>query len=54
MQLFTELGVAKAPAVCKYMTDIIQKNNDKFIVFAHHVEVLDIIEKFLESQVHFT
>jgi SWI/SNF-related matrix-associated actin-dependent regulator 1 of chromatin subfamily A len=51
MQLYTELGIAKAPAVCKYMNDILVKNDDKFIVFAHHIEVLDTIEKFLEQQV---
>eukprot|EP00923_Selenidium_pygospionis_P046411 GHVN01080007.1.p1 GENE.GHVN01080007.1~~GHVN01080007.1.p1 ORF type:complete len:1122 (-),score=226.22 GHVN01080007.1:78-3443(-) len=43
-ELFTLTGRAKAKAAAEYVSYLIQ-NDCKFLVFGHHIEVLDVIEQ---------
>lgn len=53
-QLYIETGRAKIESVCRYITDLIaQEPSRKFLVFAHHKEMLDGIEGVLISKVLF-
>ncbi|XP_065095308.1 SWI/SNF-related matrix-associated actin-dependent regulator of chromatin subfamily A-like protein 1 [Ochlerotatus camptorhynchus] len=48
-QYYSATAVAKAPAVCGYLKQII-KEKQKFIIFAHHIQMLDAISKYLSKQ----
>ncbi|EKX45486.1 hypothetical protein GUITHDRAFT_42086, partial [Guillardia theta CCMP2712] len=45
-EAYLETGLAKLPEVCSYLADLIE-GGCKFLVFAHHLQVLDGIERFL-------
>ncbi|BES91962.1 Hypothetical protein NTJ_04770 [Nesidiocoris tenuis] len=45
---YAETGKAKIPAICSYLKELL-KQNKKFLVFAHHKEVLDAISNLLEE-----
>jgi len=42
-----QMGVALAPQVAGYVEMLLEGGEDKVVVFAHHVEVLDILENAL-------
>lgn len=44
-----EMGVAKAPTVLKYVEDMLEDGVQKVIVFAHHRDVVSILEEGLEQ-----
>ena len=44
--MYKKTGEAKLSAVLQYLSDLLE-NNTKFLVFAHHLAVLDGIEQFL-------
>ena len=46
MELYRETGIAKIPACVEYIRDMIKQGN-KFLVFAHHIAMLDAIERAL-------
>jgi len=53
-KLFLQSGLAKIPYVLEYMGDLLENEGEKFIVFAHHLEVLDSITEMLEKKsVHY-
>lgn len=37
-------GLAKIKGVCEYLNDLLE-NEGKFIIFAHHMDVLDAVEE---------
>lgn len=58
MQLWMETGKAKANATCDYLhklfteKQILEGNStEKILIFAHHVEVMNAIESFLQQLV---
>ena len=36
-------GIAKAPLVAKYVSDMLEDTTEKIVVFAHHIEVVNIL-----------
>ncbi|UKJ90023.1 hypothetical protein MACJ_003281 [Theileria orientalis] len=48
-KLFMLTGHAKTSGVCRYVEEILE-NNEKFIIFAHHVFMLDAIEETLRKK----
>jgi SNF2 family DNA or RNA helicase len=44
-------GTAKIAAVIEYVADVLESDDEKFILFAHHKDVLDSIEQFLQQRV---
>jgi SNF2 family DNA or RNA helicase len=42
-----QMGVALAPQAASYAATILEGGEDKLVIFAHHIAVLDIIEKKL-------
>lgn len=40
-----QMGVAMAPQIAEYVDMLIDGGEDKIVVFGHHVDVLDILEK---------
>lgn len=52
MQLYVETARAKLDSVRQYVLELVaEEPNRKFLVFAHHQEVLDGIEEALRSKV---
>ncbi|CAD6227675.1 GSCOCG00001355001-RA-CDS [Cotesia congregata] len=49
MQLFTDSGPQKLKAVCNYVSDLLEKKR-KFIIFAHHKQILDGICEVIEKK----
>jgi len=49
-QLYQETGVAKLPAVLEYLEDILENEESKMIIFAHHKACMDGISDFLGRQ----
>ncbi|EAT41369.1 AAEL006963-PA [Aedes aegypti] len=49
IQYYSATAVAKAPAVCGYLKQVL-KEKQKFIIFAHHIKMLDAISKYLSKQ----
>ena len=50
--MYAETAKAKCPSVQKYLASILfqeDKENEKFIIFAHHHDMLDGIEEFLKK-----
>ena len=41
--MYKETGLAKTPAACQYIQDLVE-GGGKFLVFAHHISVLDALE----------
>ena len=51
-QLYMDTARAKQEGVCDYVLDIATQDADrKFLVFAHHKEMLDAIESALIAKV---
>lgn len=50
--LFMKVAKAKLPAVKEYMFDLLDRGDEKAIVFAHHTLMLDEIEEVLAKQLH--
>ncbi|CAG8551786.1 15090_t:CDS:1 [Acaulospora colombiana] len=50
VQMWHETGRSKVPAVQEYLSEIYENSDKKFIVFAHHLEVLDSISDHLRSK----
>uniref|UniRef100_A0A3B0N253 DEAD-box family helicase, putative n=1 Tax=Theileria annulata TaxID=5874 RepID=A0A3B0N253_THEAN len=48
-KLFQLTGESKTKGVCKYIEEILE-NNNKFIIFAHHMFMMDAIEDTLKSK----
>ena len=48
-EMYRKTGEAKLSAVLQYLSDMLE-NGVKFLVFAHHLSVLDGIEEFLKKQ----
>lgn len=48
--LFRKTALAKLPAVREYLTDVLDRGDDKFIVFAHHRDMMDEIEQALQPR----
>lgn len=49
MQLFIDSGPQKLKAVCNYVSDLLEKKR-KFIIFAHHKQILDGICEVIEKK----
>ena len=49
-QLFAQLAEIKLPFVLEYITDALDRGDEKFIVFAHHYAMLDGIEEALKKK----
>lgn len=49
MELYTQTGLSKIPGILEYISPIIEKD-DKFLIFAHHKEVLNAIEDFVKQK----
>ncbi|RKO82752.1 P-loop containing nucleoside triphosphate hydrolase protein, partial [Blyttiomyces helicus] len=47
-KMYTETGLAKLPSVLEYCEDLYSETEKKFIVFAHHREVLDGLAEFAD------
>lgn len=43
-----QMGVAMAPLVAEYVDMLLEGGEEKLLVFAHHIEVLDILQRKLE------
>lgn len=41
--IYKETGLAKTPAACQYIQNLVE-GGGKFLVFAHHISVLDALE----------
>ncbi|CAG8544956.1 6780_t:CDS:10, partial [Diversispora eburnea] len=50
VQMWSETGRSKVPAVQEYLYEIYNNSEKKFLIFAHHIEVLDSITEFIESK----
>ncbi|RHZ63139.1 hypothetical protein Glove_332g22 [Diversispora epigaea] len=50
VQMWSETGRSKVPAVQEYLFEIYNNSEKKFLIFAHHIEVLDSITEFIESK----
>lgn len=50
MSLWRDVGTAKIPSVIEYINKLIENDTDKFLVFAHHQNVLDELESFLRKK----
>lgn len=50
MELYTQSGVAKLPGIIEYIEGLL-KENKKFLVYAHHQEVMNGLEEFVKSAV---
>lgn len=51
LTLFNESGGAKIPAAIKALDKFLQDNpNEKILIFAHHLNVLDEIQTFIQKQ----
>ncbi|KAJ3185227.1 hypothetical protein HDU85_001277 [Gaertneriomyces sp. JEL0708] len=50
IELYSETGVAKLPAVKEYLQELYTNTNRKFIVFAHHAAVVSELSTFFENQ----
>ncbi|KAI9000270.1 P-loop containing nucleoside triphosphate hydrolase protein [Gaertneriomyces semiglobifer] len=50
IELYSETGVAKLPAVKEYLQELYTNTNRKFIVFAHHAAVVSELSTFFEDQ----
>ncbi|CAG8698006.1 8421_t:CDS:1, partial [Acaulospora morrowiae] len=50
VQMWHETGRSKVPAVQEYLSEIYENSDKKFIVFAHHLEVLDSITDHLRNK----
>jgi SWI/SNF-related matrix-associated actin-dependent regulator 1 of chromatin subfamily A len=50
---FKMTGVAKASSVCEYIDELIE-SGIKFLLYAHHIEVLDQLEDFVRNHKKFT
>ncbi|XP_062705938.1 SWI/SNF-related matrix-associated actin-dependent regulator of chromatin subfamily A-like protein 1 [Aedes albopictus] len=48
IQYYSATAEAKAPAVCGYLKQVL-KEKQKFIIFAHHIKMLDAISKYLSK-----
>lgn len=44
-------GTAKLPAVCDYIKDLLESGDFKFLIYAHHHDVMDGIHAFLKGRV---
>uniref|UniRef100_A0A182NET2 SWI/SNF-related matrix-associated actin-dependent regulator of chromatin subfamily A-like protein 1 n=1 Tax=Anopheles dirus TaxID=7168 RepID=A0A182NET2_9DIPT len=49
IKYYSVTAEAKAPAVCAYLKQVL-KEKKKFIIFAHHIHMLDAVEKFLNKR----
>ncbi|KAL9652440.1 hypothetical protein ABK040_000013 [Willaertia magna] len=49
-KMFQMTGKAKLPAVKEYISDLIENDNLKFLVFAYHKDVMDSIEECVGKQ----
>ncbi|XP_031779096.1 SWI/SNF-related matrix-associated actin-dependent regulator of chromatin subfamily A-like protein 1 [Nasonia vitripennis] len=49
LQYYSESSKAKEKAVCNYVTDLIE-NQQKFLIFAHHKNMMDAISNLLTSK----
>jgi SNF2 family DNA or RNA helicase len=49
MEMYVETGYAKLPGIKEYVNDLLE-SQVKFLLFAHHVKVLDEIEKFIKKK----
>jgi len=52
MEYYRSTSLAKIPGVVNYVTKLLQIQ-DKFLVFAHHLQLLDAISQALQVQVYF-
>lgn len=51
MQLFQRSGLAKLPSILTHLGDFLQhRHTGKVLVFAHHIDVLKGIEKFVKEK----
>ncbi|XP_062547959.1 SWI/SNF-related matrix-associated actin-dependent regulator of chromatin subfamily A-like protein 1 [Armigeres subalbatus] len=48
IQYYSATAVAKAPAVCGYLKQVLEEKH-KFIIFAHHIKMLDSLSKYLSK-----
>ncbi len=49
MQAYRLTGLSKIDGVCEFIEDLAE-NGAKFLVFAHHMVMLDALERFAEKQ----
>jgi len=49
-ELFADTGKAKLPFIVSYISDLLAASSGKFLVFAHHLMVLDGIEACLKKE----
>ncbi|KAL5112227.1 hypothetical protein TcWFU_005871 [Taenia crassiceps] len=49
LRLFMQICQAKVPAVSQYVTDLLEEGR-KFILYAHHQEMLDAMSRVMESK----
>lgn len=52
MKIWRETGLAKLDACCEYLFDLLDRDESiKILLFAHHQQILDGVEKFLWEKV---
>lgn len=51
MQIWSKTGLFKAPSVCKHIEKLLD-DNKKLLIFAHHLDVMNLIEIFLNKKVN--
>ncbi|CAG8816505.1 21333_t:CDS:2, partial [Racocetra persica] len=52
VQMWAETGRSKVPAIQEYLSEIYENSEKKFIVFGHHLEVLDAITDYFSAKLN--
>ncbi|CAG8681483.1 18931_t:CDS:10, partial [Dentiscutata erythropus] len=52
VQMWAETGRSKVPAIQEYLSEIHENSEKKFIVFGHHLEVLDAITDYFSTKLN--
>merc|ERR1712113_124113 len=47
MKIFERMAKAKTPVIKEYLQDVVDRTDEKFIVFAHHKRVMDALSDAL-------
>eukprot|EP01119_Soliformovum_irregulare_P025295 TRINITY_DN9328_c0_g1_i3.p1 TRINITY_DN9328_c0_g1~~TRINITY_DN9328_c0_g1_i3.p1 ORF type:complete len:386 (-),score=122.09 TRINITY_DN9328_c0_g1_i3:45-1202(-) len=50
LELFSDSGTAKLPSIIEYLKNILESGEFKFLIFAHHKNILDGIQSFLQTR----
>merc|ERR1719285_1395332 len=50
MECYSLTGAAKADPICEYVSEMAQ-SGEKFLVFCHHIVVMDTLQKHIEKKI---